>query len=181
MKPAGYWACHNEIIGALLPHWNEPFAEYFDTEKLAAIRDAYGTALYRACREDVLASAKWKTLAHEICPDEDASDFAKARLIHDWMATNLVYDKRVVRDDLPYRWAENGSGEFSMWNTHLGTCYEFSNVYAIMCRELGVPCRIVSDDARNHCYNAVYLRYPIGRRVVCQWSSKNSGSSNSLR
>ena len=57
MEPAGYWACHNEIIGALLPHWNEPFAEYFDTGKLAAIRDAYGDGLYETCREDVLASA----------------------------------------------------------------------------------------------------------------------------
>ena len=100
---------------------------------------------------------KWKALAHEICPDEDASDFTKVRLLHDWMAANLVYDKRVVRDGLPYRWAENGSGEFSLWNTHLGVCYDFSNAYAIMCRELGVPCRIITDTARNHGYNAVYL------------------------
>lgn len=57
MKSAGYWACHNEIIGALLPRWNEPFMEYFDANKLAAIRDAYGDDLYEMCREAVLASA----------------------------------------------------------------------------------------------------------------------------
>ncbi len=57
MKPAGYWACRNEIVGALLPHWNEPFAEYFDAEKLAAVRDTYDDSLYETCRGDVLASA----------------------------------------------------------------------------------------------------------------------------
>lgn len=59
MKPAGYWPCYNEIIGALRdkPRWYQPFTEYFDVEKLDAIRDAYGADLYEGCHADALAAA----------------------------------------------------------------------------------------------------------------------------
>lgn len=59
MKPAGYWPCYNEIIGALRdkPRWYQPFAEYFNIEKLDAIRDVYGADLYKECHADALAAA----------------------------------------------------------------------------------------------------------------------------
>lgn len=55
MKTAGYWECRNEISAARLPtpHKYEPFTEFFDVDKLDAIRDKYGVDLYRECYADV--------------------------------------------------------------------------------------------------------------------------------
>lgn len=56
MKIAGYWPCRNEIIAARLsvPRKYEPFTELFDVEQLDAIRDKYGTDLYRECYADAV-------------------------------------------------------------------------------------------------------------------------------
>ena len=40
-------------------------------------------------------SGKWRGLAHEICPDEDASDYVKAYALFAWMKKNIAYDKDV--------------------------------------------------------------------------------------
>ena len=51
------------------------------------------------------------------------------------MKKNIDYDKDVVRID--YRWATaaaSGSAKgYTMWDSHLGMCEDFSNLYAIMC------------------------------------------------
>lgn len=59
MKQAGYWPCYNAVVDALLenPHWYQPFAEYFDIDKLDQVRDTYGVDLYRECRNAVQAAA----------------------------------------------------------------------------------------------------------------------------
>ena len=56
MKDAGYWECRNEISAARLPtpHKYEPFTEFFDVDKLDAIRDKYGVDLYRKCLADAV-------------------------------------------------------------------------------------------------------------------------------
>jgi len=100
-------------------------------------------------------TSKWQALAHEICPDENTTDFRKAYLLHEWMSHNLVYDKQTVLDKKPYRHTA-GAG-YTTWETHIGECFDFANIYAIMCRELGIPCRTLGDDVANHCYNAIYL------------------------
>ncbi len=58
MKNSGYLNCYNEIILAKLdtPKRYEPFIQYFDTEKLATIRNNYGLDLYKECYADALAS-----------------------------------------------------------------------------------------------------------------------------
>lgn len=55
MKTVGHWECRNEIIAARLPtpHKYESFTEFFDVDKLDAIRDKYGVDLYRECYADV--------------------------------------------------------------------------------------------------------------------------------
>ena len=146
--------------------FQEWMAKHGGSDLKAALRlDNVTYPFYSNTKQYPNDTSKWRALAHEICPDENAGNFTKAYLLHDWMAHNLVYDQREIKDadgyprseSLPYRWAENGGGEWTMWNTHIGVCFDFANVYAIMCRELGVPCRIVGDQATNHCYNAVYL------------------------
>ena len=105
-------------------------------------------------------SGKWRNLAHEICPDEDASDYAKAYALFAWMKKNIAYDEDVPLDR-EYRWAEaaaSGSAKgYTMWDSHLGMCLDFSNVYAIMCRELGIPCHVMGTFSPNHVSNIVYL------------------------
>lgn len=105
-------------------------------------------------------SGKWRNLAHEICPDEDASDYAKAYALYAWMKKNIAYDRDALTDG-DYRWATaaaSGSAKgYTMWDSHLGKCEDFSNVYAIMCRELGIPCHAVSTSSPDHAFNIVYL------------------------
>ena len=103
-------------------------------------------------------SGKWRQLAHEICPDDNANEYVKARAIFAWMQSNIAYDKDAVSNG-DYRWAiaaAAGSAKgYTMWESHLGACVDFSNIYAIMCRELGIPCHTVSN--KTHTWNAVYL------------------------
>lgn len=141
-------------------------AEHGGDDLEAALRlDNVTYPFYSNTKQYPNDTPKWRALAHEICPDEDAGDFTKAYLLHEWMSHNLVYDKRQIanadgsaRDKVRlYRWAENGGGEWTMWNTHIGVCYDFANVYAIMCRELGVPCRVLYDERLSHTYNIIYL------------------------
>lgn len=58
-----------------------------------------------------------------------------------------------------YRWAvaaKAGSAKgYTMWDSHLGKCTDFSNAYAIMCRELGIPCHAISNET--HGWNIAYL------------------------
>lgn len=57
MKTAGYAACYNAIMDAKLPQpvKYQPFTVYFDCEKLDAIRDYYGTELYKECLHEATA------------------------------------------------------------------------------------------------------------------------------
>lgn len=106
-------------------------------------------------------TSKWRQLAHEICPDDDANEYVKARALYDWMSQNLAYDKDALADgyDSDYRWAvaaASGSAKgYTMWDSHLGKCLDFSNAYAIMCRELGIPCHAISNET--HTWNIAYL------------------------
>lgn len=146
-----------------LQNW---IAEHGGDDLEAALRvDHITYPFYSNTRKYPNDAPRWRALAHEICPDEDAGNYTKAYLLHEWMSHNLVYDLRKIANadgserekSIPYRWAENGGGEWTMWNTHIGVCYDFANVYAIMCRELGVPCRVLYDERINHTFNIVYL------------------------
>lgn len=103
-------------------------------------------------------SGKWRQLAHKICPDDDANEYVKARTLFGWMQSNIAYDMDVPLDR-DYRWAEAAKADsakgYTMWDSRLGMCVDFANVYAIMCRELGIPCHTVSN--KTHTWNAVYL------------------------
>ena len=47
--------------------------------------------------------------------------------------------------------------ELRMSATNIGVCRDFSNVFAIMCREIGIPCVLCSSNKQHHMWNAVYL------------------------
>ncbi len=160
------WLAKNGMRFLADRQFQDWMAEHGSDDLEAALRlDNVTYPFYSGTKQYPNDTPKWQALAHEICPDEDINDFHKAYLLHEWMSHNLVYDRRMIcnadgseRDKtLLYRWAENGGGEWTTWNTHIGVCYDFANIYAIMCRELDIPCRVLHDKRLNHTMNTVYL------------------------
>lgn len=101
----------------------------------------------------------WRALAHDIVPDDTLPDSVKVVMVHDWMTENLAYDNylvRVLKEDR----ADNHNDYTGTWNvydTRTGVCRDFVNIFAIMCRELGVPCGSLDSDSLNHTWSIVYL------------------------
>lgn len=116
-------------------------------------------------------TGRWAALAHEIVPDEYASlsDGVKALMLHDWITANLSYDnylttvlQQEAQKDLSNGngqsrnfYYKDNSGKYSVWNTRTGICIDFSNIFTIMCRELGIPCNVMAHDL--HAWNIVWL------------------------
>lgn len=99
----------------------------------------------------------WAALAHEIVPDETLSDSVKVVMLHDWMTQNLAYDDYKVNVCKEWRagYYDDFTGTWNVYNTHTGVCEDFTNIFAIMCRELGIPCGSLDTD--NHTWNIVWL------------------------
>lgn len=77
----------------------------------------------------------------------------KVQAIHNWLIHNFEYDY----DCDPF------IQYFDVRRTlrsHKGTCYDFSHLFAAMCRSQGVPCYVVDGTAYsgigNHTWNRVY-------------------------
>lgn len=104
-------------------------------------------------------TAFWINKSYEILKGyENASNEFKATLLHDWMTENLIYDnyKVNVLGESRY-YMDYVSGKYYMSKINIGVCRDFSNVYAIMCREQGIPCILLSSDVGGHVWNAAYL------------------------
>ena len=105
-------------------------------------------------------ASKWRQLAHEICPDENAGDYTKAAALFDWMSSNLAYDRGMNSNGVyDYRWAvaaSTGTGTgFTTWDSHFGKCEDFANIYTIMARELGIPSHMMTDPS--HAWSIVRI------------------------
>ncbi len=101
-----------------------------------------------------LWDTKTVELAVEICADCD-SDEEKVKAIYEWMIHNFEYDYECepivqyfnVRKTLSAR---------------KGICYDFSHLFAALCRSQNIPCYVVDGDKRDninyhHTWNRVYL------------------------
>ena len=101
-----------------------------------------------------LWDTKTVELADEICTDCD-TDEEKVKAIYKWMIHNFEYDYECepliqyfnVRKTL---------------NTRKGICYDFSHLFAALCRSQNIPCYVVDGDKRDnaqyhHTWNRVYL------------------------
>ena len=93
-------------------------------------------------------------LADEICTDCD-TDEEKIKAIYEWMIHNFEYDYECnpviqyfnVRKTL---------------STRKGICYDFSHLFAALCRSQNIPCYVVDGDKRDntqyhHTWNRVYF------------------------
>ncbi len=115
------------------------------------------------------------------------TDYEKALAIHNWVCTNIYYDSDSidgVSNNAPYVASD-------VLEKRRAVCLGYSNLYAALCRSIGIPCNVVmgyalgvgtgdvswneinthSTDA-NHAWNEVYIdnRWVI---VDTTWDSKN--------
>ena len=93
-------------------------------------------------------------LADEICADCD-TDEEKVKAIYEWMILNFEYDY----DCEPFIQYFNVRKTLS---TRKGICYDFSHLFAALCRSQNIPCYVLDgtklDDANyHHTWNRVYF------------------------
>ena len=93
-------------------------------------------------------------LADEICNDCD-SDEEKVKAIHEWMIHNFEYDYN-------YNPVVQYFNVRKTLTTKKGICYDFSHLFAALCRSENIPCYVLDgtklDDANyHHTWNRVYI------------------------
>ena len=101
-----------------------------------------------------LWDTKTVELADEICADCD-TDEEKVNAIYEWMIHNFEYDYECE----PFIQYFNVRKTLS---TRKGICYDFSHLFAALCRSQNIPCYVVDGDARknhqyHHTWNRVYF------------------------
>ena len=101
-----------------------------------------------------LWDTKTVELTDEICVDCD-TDEEKVKAIYKWMIYNFEYDY----DCEPLIQYFNVRKTLS---TRKGICYDFSHLFAALCRSQNIPCYVVDGDKRDnaqyhHTWNRVYF------------------------
>ena len=92
-------------------------------------------------------------LADEICTDSD-TDAEKVQAIYNWMIANLEYD-------YDYKTLLQYFDVRRTLSTRKGVCYDFSNLFAALCRSQNIPCYVVDGtpydrSTQDHTWNRVY-------------------------
>ena len=93
-------------------------------------------------------------LADEICDDCD-TDEEKVKAIYEWMIHNFEYDYE-------YNPVIQYFNVHKTLRTCKGVCYDFSHLFAALCRSQNIPCYVVDGDKRTnaqyyHTWNRVYF------------------------
>ncbi len=101
-----------------------------------------------------LWDTKTVELADEICAGCDA-DEEKVKAIYEWMIHNFEYDYE-------YEPIVQYFNVRKTLRTHKGVCYDFSHLFAALCRSQNIPCYVVDGDKRDnaqyhHTWNRVYF------------------------
>lgn len=92
-------------------------------------------------------------LADEICSDCD-TDEERVKAIYEWMIHNFEYD-------YDYHAVIQYFDVRQTLRTHKGVCYDFSNLFAALCRSQGIPCYVIDgipydSSLADHTWNRVY-------------------------
>lgn len=101
-----------------------------------------------------LWDTKTVELSDEICADCD-TDEEKVKAIYNWMIHNFEYDYECE----PFIQYFNVRKTLSK---RKGICYDFSHLFAALCRSQNIPCYVVDGDKRDnaqyhHTWNRVYV------------------------
>lgn len=98
-------------------------------------------------------SIEYQSFTDEICK-VSSSDKEKVLAIYDWVTTNISYDYDA---DPMYQSIEINRTV----TTRKGICFDFANLFTMMCRSQGIPCYSVDgykkdDENSLHTWNRVY-------------------------
>ena len=101
-----------------------------------------------------LWDTKTVELADEICGD-CVTDEEKVKAIHKWMIHNFEYNYE-------YNPVVQYFNVHKTLRTHKGVCYDFSHLFAALCRSQNILCCVVDGDKRynaqyHHTWNRVYF------------------------
>lgn len=131
------------IVAAIVPTLLCSSTLDFRTEKLALSNGV-----------SVLWNADVEILADEICKNAE-TDEQKVMAIYNWIIENITYDDNY---DCTYQY-------FNAKKTLLtktGVCFDFSNLFAALCRSQQIPCLVLDgyryeDFSSKHVWNRVYF------------------------
>ena len=96
---------------------------------------------------------------------KDYSDAAKTYLFAQWIIDNMAYDyiradadksRATIMVDKNGTDAYHDNSLYSYYN-HVGVCWDFTNILAIMCRSQNIPCTSAEDNSENHTRNLIYV------------------------
>lgn len=168
---------------------------------------SWSTVISPVYESNIAAYEKNKSIStalkstYAICSDTDtvkalaesitagySTDYDKALILHDWVCDNIYYDSDSINgstNTAPYVATE-------VLSSKRAVCLGYSNLYASLCRSIGIPCNVVTGYAlgvidgedtqwndtnlaaadANHAWNEVYIdsRWVI---VDTTWDSRN--------
>ncbi|WP_251860986.1 transglutaminase-like domain-containing protein [Clostridium sp. Marseille-Q2269] len=111
--------------------------------------------------EGIKSNKKINNFARHLAA-EDATSKGKARIIYDWIGTNIAYDHdkadKVLNDDFQVK-----SGAIPTFNSRSGICFDYSCLFIAMCRANDIKVRLVTGEGFNgvswvsHAWNQVYI------------------------
>ncbi|MBP3361979.1 MAG: transglutaminase domain-containing protein [Clostridia bacterium] len=134
-----------------------------------------------------------KSVAQQLTADCQ-TEYDKTKAIHDWICTYLHYDNDSLSKSniAPYSATE-------VLKSRKAVCLGFANLYAALCRSIGIPCsvvtgyalgissgssewteKIVSGNEENHAWNEVYVD---GRWIIVDstWDTFNSYENGEMK
>ena len=97
---------------------------------------------YLSNGRDTLWDTQTEELADEICADCD-TDEEKVQAIYNWIIHNFEYD-------YDYHAIIQYFDIQRTLRTHKGVCYDFSNLFAALCRSQNIPCYVVDGKPYDH-------------------------------
>lgn len=99
--------------------------------------------------------------ARELTKDEKSS-VQKAKVIYNWVGKNIEYDydkvEKILKNDFSVK-----SGAINTFYSRKGICFDYSCIFAAMCRANNIEVRIITGEGFNgsnwvsHAWNEVYI------------------------
>ncbi|MBR1384639.1 MAG: hypothetical protein IJ555_12650 [Ruminococcus sp.] len=100
----------------------------------------------------------WIDKSYELLKNcSGCSDRFKLFKFHEWITKNLKYDSYKANIRKVSRFYNGNAIDPTQYVSanYTGICLDFSSIYAIMCREQGIPCVVIN--SKSHAWNAVYV------------------------
>lgn len=98
----------------------------------------------------------WINMSNKIV-EKDWSKSRKVFAFHEWMCENLAYDyyKCNVLKQQRAMYYKTFDGSLDTYETRVGVCFDYVNIFATMCRAHDIPC--ITIDTPRHAWNLVYI------------------------